>query len=84
MIKVYGVAGYALCEVTKLFLGNKGADFAFIDLSTEEGKRRQLEEALGSPTRGAILEDAGQTETMQGVSVGALKRPYEAYRRREG
>ena len=75
MIKVYGVAGYALCEVTKLFLRNKGADFAFIDLSTEEGKRRQLSE-LGS-SGGVISEDDHRTEMMPGVSAAA-------HRQREG
>lgn len=84
MIVVYGVAGCAPCEVTELFLRNKGADFTFIDLSADEEKRRQLSERLGSPTGGVVLEDAGQTEMMQGVSVGALERPYKAHRQREG
>ena len=60
MIVVYGVAGCALCEVTKLFLRTKGADFTFIDLSADEEKRRQLSERLGSLTGGVVLEDAGQ------------------------
>ena len=80
MIVVYGAAGCAPYEVTKLFLQIKGADFTLIDPFVEE-KRRQLGE-LGSLTRGVILDHL--TEMMQGVSARVLERPYRAHRQREG
>ena len=79
MINVYGVAGCGPCEVTKLFLKGKGVDFAFIDLSTNKEKRRHLAERLGSPTSGVILEDSEGVEVMQGVSIAALNRWYQAH-----
>ena len=63
MIVICGVAG---CAPSR----NKGVDFAFINLSIEEEKRRLSE--LGSP-RGVMSEDNHYTEMMQGVSAGAYR-----------
>ena len=86
MINVYGVAGCGPCEVTKLFLKGKEANFTFIDLSTNREKRRHLAGRLGSPTSGVILEDGEHVKVMQGVSIAALNRWYQAYvaRQEEG
>jgi len=74
MLRVYGVEGCGPCEVTKMFLRSKQVPFEFVDVASVPGKRRELEEKLGSPTGGVILEDGEQLTVMQGVSVARLSR----------
>ncbi len=82
MLRVYGVTGCGPCEVTKLFLGSRGVPFEFIDVAAASDKRRELQEKLGSPSSGVILEDGEHVTVMTGVSVAKLGRYLAEYRER--
>ncbi len=82
MLRVYGVEGYGPCEVTKLFLSSRQAPFEFINVARALDKRKALQEKLGSPTSGVILEDGEQLVVMRGVSVTKLSRWLADYRAR--
>jgi glutaredoxin-like protein NrdH len=80
MVRVYGVKGCGPCEVSQMYLRQKGIPFEFVDVARDEGARQMLRERLPSLTSGVILEHDDRFEVMQGVSVASLNRWYHAYR----
>lgn len=82
MLRVYGVQGCGPCEVTKMFLTARQVPFEFVDVASAPDKRRELEEKLGSPTSGVILEDGDRLSVMQDVSVAKLSRYLSEYQAR--
>lgn len=82
MLRVYGVEGCGPCEVTKMFFRAKQVPFEFVDVASAPDKRRELQDKLGSPTSGVILEDGEQLFVMQGVSVAKLSRYLTEYEAR--
>ena len=82
MLRVYGVTGCGPCEVTELFLGSRRVPFEFVNLATAPGKRRELQEKLGSPSSGVILEDGEHLTVIPGVSVAKLSRCLTEYKAR--
>ncbi len=82
MLRVYGVTGCGPCEVTRLFLSSRRVPFEFIDVATAPDQLRELQEKLGSPSSGIILEDGEHLSVIKGVSVAKLSRYLAEYRTR--
>ena len=79
MIRLYGLTGCGPCEVTRLFLQQKGADFTFLDISQDETARQRVRELVGSPNAGVVLEVDGRVEALKGVSLPRLEAWYWEY-----
>lgn len=79
MIRVYGIPGCSPCEVAKMFLKQKGAEFEFVDVSQDLDAQKKLSELLGSPSAGVLLEAGGNAEALRGVSIGGLEAWYQRF-----
>ena len=73
MIRVYGLTGCGPCEVAKLFLRQKGAEFEFLDVSENAEARTKLKELVGT------LSAGGQAEAILGVSIPKLEAWYSRH-----
>ncbi|MER3483844.1 MAG: NrdH-redoxin [Meiothermus sp.] len=79
MIRVYGLTGCGPCEVAKLFLRQKGAEFEFLDVSENAEARTKLKELVGTLSAGVVLEADGQAEAILGVSIPKLEAWYSRH-----
>lgn len=79
MIRVYGLTGCGPCEVAKLFLRQKGMEFEFVDVSENLEARAKVQELVGSPSAGVVLEVDGQAEPLTGISIPKLEAWYRRH-----
>lgn len=73
MIRVYGLTGCGPCEVAKLFLRQKGAEFEFLDVGDDAEARAKVKELVGTLSAGVVLETDGEAEAILGVSIPKLE-----------
>ncbi|MBF6595044.1 MAG: glutaredoxin family protein [Thermaceae bacterium] len=79
MIRVYGLRGCGPCEVAKLFLRQKGAEFEFVDVGSDAQARAKVKELVGTLSAGVVLEVGGQAQAILGVSIPRLEGWYKEH-----
>lgn len=79
MVRVYGLSGCGPCEVAKLYMKQKGLEFEFVDISTSEAARQKVQELVGSPNAGVVLEVNGEVEAIKGLSIPRLDAWYRQH-----